>query len=1280
LSIYESGRERTKRVVRKEYPLVNINKLPSILTKGNDNIGVVWKNTNKIQSHTLFSTSNLPNREPASKDDIFYLVAPFKEPKSVNIIEEFKKCKKRIAKENQNRYQDIKSKIEKSKIIPSTKLNDSTSVTPLPPSSQLSEKKLSSKVNDQNKFDSMGDTYEESIKRNFIPLISTFSTNPLVKTRFIDENGLDKTNKDNNESLHKVKKKINRNKSQVMHQKLKKQNKINDSIPMNKNLFNNFGTLINSVKPLDSIISAKPIGVSSFITNKGVIIPNIDFLNDSLGFSKNKKEEILLNETIDYTKLIPNDILYEDQSKMGKVNEEDEFLSNLLAMNENDKNFLNSNGLNRKLESVSFLGDIYPKSFMGVPKPQRAGSLDEILAPFKVPVDSSKVKVEQEGLTRKNGFDSFNCFNFEEMDLPKLNFSQEIGLSDIDMINNNSNNKFINDEILKKELSNSITSNEIFKKEFPSPPREHGNYESLGEIAKFSTNVLQINKLKNVKMGELDMKAKIESKSRFDFNDGFDMSKVKKEDFDSMTLDIFGNQPTDLTNLHQDINPSLSNVNEGFFADIFNNTTPTNDNHFMNVDHSLLNSDNANIHITNNDLLQNDCVDISPNMTIDCYNSELNFMNSPYLLPNTLDYTNNILSDEIKPKDGFLPSPESKLMKDLPYNAMKIPLDRADINTICDINPKVKDEFIQGCNSMDIPLATTATETNMRIIPDWYNQNEIDLLNNNNGLSLNNNLNNTINININSNNSNDSSSDSPLLIKPLVPNTNSFIPDYSKEILNDDNQYTPFLGTEIASFSIEENTKMIDDTDMNNNHQESDKITINNINANVNTKNVDSNMNIDAEVKARGIVVASSEKKNDELSESIIDEIIDRMANDDQLKDIKSNESCFIGCTLQETGKLIKKMSKEVEDLSSKSDQLESSEKKWKEWRKEILTYEDEAHQWLNARIEFYSRRVNEYRKDWIEYWIKRYLMQQKQQIESLSYYIDIPQNLQYATTAISNSMNTTKTTKTTTTTITSETSCNTITANTTNSTMPTSASFDKPENDESNGETSEQGTGKTTTTTLIAVKAEIDKDPHLEVIGRTIEVANKELLNNPSMIKEYHEKLLEEKKLLLEKYDIVDSLDLVPSELIKPIIHFDNNKLIQISDNGNGVSNEDNKGNEMKIDGKEEKEIVTKKSKIILPTSGEKDGDNSKGFKSGRKNQGEISSVLIDEYVKAPFASKRIFINGIPKDYQLMFNDKMKSLIFILDKCIQDKKDLYHTMEENRKQYFIKNETKKEK
>lgn len=178
--------------------MVNINKLPSILTKGNDNIGVVWKNTNKIQSHTLFSTSNLPNREPASKDDIFYLVAPFKEPKSVNIIEEFKKCKKRIAKENQNRYQDIKSKIEKSKIIPSTKLNDSTSVTPLPPSSQLSEKKLSSKVNDQNKFDSMGDTYEESIKRNFIPLISTFSTNPLVKTRFIDENGLDKTNKGKN--------------------------------------------------------------------------------------------------------------------------------------------------------------------------------------------------------------------------------------------------------------------------------------------------------------------------------------------------------------------------------------------------------------------------------------------------------------------------------------------------------------------------------------------------------------------------------------------------------------------------------------------------------------------------------------------------------------------------------------------------------------------------------------------------------------------------------------------------------------------------------------------------------------------------------------------------------------------------------------------------------------------------------------------------------------------------------------------------------------------------
>jgi len=118
LSIYESGRERTKRVVKKEYPLVNINKLPSILTKGNDNIGVVWKNTNKIQSHTLFATTNLPSREPASKNDIFYLVAPFKEPNTVNIIEEFKKCKINFAKENKIRYQDIKSKIEKPKVQP----------------------------------------------------------------------------------------------------------------------------------------------------------------------------------------------------------------------------------------------------------------------------------------------------------------------------------------------------------------------------------------------------------------------------------------------------------------------------------------------------------------------------------------------------------------------------------------------------------------------------------------------------------------------------------------------------------------------------------------------------------------------------------------------------------------------------------------------------------------------------------------------------------------------------------------------------------------------------------------------------------------------------------------------------------------------------------------------------------------------------------------------------------------------------------------------------------
>jgi len=1118
LSIYESGRERTKRVVKKEYPLVNINKLPSILTKGNDNIGVVWKNTNKIQSHTLFATTNLPSREPASKNDIFYLVAPFKEPKTVDILEEFKKCKINFANENKNRYKDIKSKIEKPK-VQSTKSID-THVNQI-------GKKTEQKIDNLNKFDVMDNTYEESIKKNFIPLISSFSTNPLTKNRFISEMGLDKASKGNNDQLHKVnKKKIYKSKSLM-------QNKM----CRNDNLYNNFDTIINSIQPLDSIISAKPISVNnSLIANQNVNIPNIDFFDDSIDFKKVKKEEVL-NE--DLIKVNSNEYLL-GEPKIEKFSD-DNILSNLLKMNENES-YLNS-GLNQKLANEQFINefditksfDILDKPIFNSPKPHHSGSLDEILAPFKVSVSSPNIKLEPETINKKNGFSAFSCFNFDDMDLPKVKLPQDLNLLNDDLMNSN------------------IMNNEIIKKDLPSPPRERVNYGGLGEIAKFSTNIIP-NKLKSVKMEEIDLKPK----NNFDFG-GFDENKVKKED--TMTLDFIGNNSpySSLTNFGNNTD-ALLNINDDLLTKLIN----SNENELMNIDAALL---------ENNNLLQNDCNN-NTNIPIDCYNTEMNFVSSPYLLPNSLDYSNNELTN-VKSKSNFLPSPEAKLMKELPYNTIKSSNNNIEMNTICDINAKSKNEFIQGCCANEIPLAIT-TATNLRTIPDWYNQNEIDLINNTNGSN--------------------SSSNSPQLIKPLAPTIDSFIPDSTKEMLNDETHYDSILDTN--------NTLPYEDINK-------EKLKKDNCAPESTKMDVILDLNV-------------------ELSDNIIEEIIDRLANDDQLKD-KSSESCFAGCTLQETGKLMKKISKELEQISLKSSQLENSEKKWKEWRKEILAYEDEAHQWLNARIEFYSRRVNEYRKDWIEYWIKRYLMQQKQQIKSLSYYINIPQNLQFA-------------------------SCTT----TTNSTV-TTTNIPKTSN-ESETINSEQCTERTTTTSLVAVTADVNRDPRLEVIGRTIEVANKELLNNPAMIEEYHEKLLIEKKLLLEKYDIVDSLDLVPTDYIEPITNLNNSNLVNINE---GIKTEEN----TKMEGVTSTNTPSKYVSIDSVNGG------SKGFKSGRKDKEEIASVLIDEYVKAPFESKRIFIHGIPKDYQLMFNDKMKSLIFILDKCIQDKKDLYHTMEENRKQYSILNE-----
>jgi len=1148
LSIYESGRERTKRVVKKEYPLVNINKLPSILNKGNDNIGVVWKNTNKIQTHTLFSSTNLPSREPASKDDIFYLIAPFNEPNSIDIVEEFKKYKIRFAKENQNRYTDIKSKIENSKI--SKKLND----TGFCQDDKKIEQKLNIPMALENKvkeeYDVEDSTYEESLKNNFIPLISTFSTNPLEKGRLISEMGLDKSLK-NNDTLHKINKnKINRVQNKLI-------SKANDNIYKNKGLFNNFNNIMDSIQPLDSILSAKPMGVkNSLISDQSVTIPNLDFINEPLDLSKVKMEEdlILNNNNLIENKVVSNNLI--------PTKTDDDFLFDLLNLNENGLNNPkpeNSTILNNSmlLPSPPFIESVIPPP----PKPKRKDTLDDILAPFKAPLDEGKIKYEPKV---KNSFSSFNCFNIDDLNLPKIELPQEMKTSG-QIKNTNTFPEFGFKEkidINKFGLGSNDElkfDNPFIKKELPNTPEENKfKFDGLGDIAKFSTTIPS-NKLKSIKI-----------ENPMNQYNGLDMSKVKYEE-EAMTMNVINNNPIcSPMPLDQLGNMPMIDMNNA----LLNNFLNTNDNALLGMEPNLI----SNVPNTN--------------IAIDCYNTELNYINSSLTLPNTLEYVNNLnLTKTDLPSEYLISTPENK---DLLYSAFN---NEYELDTIGCSNSKSKDamkEPLQHCSSC-VPLATT-TSASVKAIPDWYNQN---------GMNIDFMKPETFGI----------IDDSPQMIKPLVPadeannnnnNNDVIVTEISNKILNDTTQYTSFLNTEIPEIPL----TITETTDKSSNE------TVNN-----------NSMEVSIELEKKD--------SHDELPENIVNDIIERLANDDKLKEQTCN-SCFIGKSIQDTSKLLKKMSMEMEKIVSNSDHLETSEKKWKEWRKDIIAYENEAHQWLNARIEFYSRRVNEYRKDWIEYWIKRYLMQQKQQIKSLSYYINIPQNLQFATSfcgdSETNDSNVAPNTPSISTTPSNTTSSittpsNAATSITTPSNVATSITTpfntDKKNTVKSVGrETIEQF--KKQPTSLTALMAEVSRDPRLEVIGRTIEVANKQLLNDPKKIAEYHEKLLNEKELLLGKYDMVDSLDIVPSNLIKPITNVGDNNLV----------NRDTEDTSM------------------MTTS------DSKGYQGGRGDNEEIASVLIDEYVKAPFESKRIFIHGIPKDYQLMFNDKMKSLIFILDKCIQDKKD----------------------
>jgi len=51
---------------------------------------------------------------------------------------------------------------------------------------------------------------------------------------------------------------------------------------------------------------------------------------------------------------------------------------------------------------------------------------------------------------------------------------------------------------------------------------------------------------------------------------------------------------------------------------------------------------------------------------------------------------------------------------------------------------------------------------------------------------------------------------------------------------------------------------------------------------------------------------------------------------------------------------------------------FETSQKEWNEWCYKVEQCEEETHEWLDARIMFYSRRILEYKKDWTDYWNKK--------------------------------------------------------------------------------------------------------------------------------------------------------------------------------------------------------------------------------------------------------------------------------------------------------------------
>ncbi|ORX84702.1 hypothetical protein BCR32DRAFT_266145 [Anaeromyces robustus] len=124
MSIFEAGRERTKRIVKKEYPNINLNKPPSSIASLSNYTPRNKKNEDKSNKNdkdhksTVYkrTTFRLPIREPSAQNfDMYYYLAPNREPATVsNILELYDETKARLFQ---------KKKALKSGLKPSDKLN-----------------------------------------------------------------------------------------------------------------------------------------------------------------------------------------------------------------------------------------------------------------------------------------------------------------------------------------------------------------------------------------------------------------------------------------------------------------------------------------------------------------------------------------------------------------------------------------------------------------------------------------------------------------------------------------------------------------------------------------------------------------------------------------------------------------------------------------------------------------------------------------------------------------------------------------------------------------------------------------------------------------------------------------------------------------------------------------------------------------------------------------------------------------------------------------------------